>query len=309
LKERETVQGKPRVWSLVFAIALPCVAAAAPAIPPGSYRQSCRNIKVDATKLSLIADCDPKDKGKFWEGTQPLDNYFYCVGDIWNDDGYLRCNKPVNSPKMVAARKAIAAGIESAFGRKAEASETVGWIRKMFSSGMDQTFEKGWTPLQARIFFNQYVARPENGELRTKIIKQAFHTVYGMETPAERQAFWDAKLKDGGDAYTRVVADELSRMNASSIARKMTVLRVYKDTMGRPPTADESAYWTARTEHYQGMVDAARNWLYSPQGAKDLTETVRRALQDKYAQPSVSEQAVKDAMEKYAKTRKIFDEM
>lgn len=79
--------------------------------------------------------------------------------------------------------------------------------------------------------------------------------------------------------------------------------------MGRPPTAAEQGHWTPRTENYSQMIEAHRNWLYSPQGAKDLSETVKRALTDKYAKKSVNDADVKNAMIQYANGKKIYDEM
>ena len=64
------------------------VANGAESIPRGSYKESCRNIKVNGSTLS--AECKGRE-GKFWP--THLQNYDRCKGVIVNDDGQLVCSK------------------------------------------------------------------------------------------------------------------------------------------------------------------------------------------------------------------------
>lgn len=55
-------------------------------MPPGSYQQTCRNIRVDGNRLN--ATCQKQNGG--WRDTS-LSNFNYCRGQIENDNGHLRC--------------------------------------------------------------------------------------------------------------------------------------------------------------------------------------------------------------------------
>jgi hypothetical protein len=55
-------------------------------VPPGSYQQTCRNVRVDGNWLN--ATCQKRNGG--WRDTS-LKNFNYCRGRIENDDGHLRC--------------------------------------------------------------------------------------------------------------------------------------------------------------------------------------------------------------------------
>jgi hypothetical protein len=55
-------------------------------VPPGSYQQTCRNIRIDGDRLE--ATCQKRSGG--WRDTS-LKNFNYCRGRIENDNGHLRC--------------------------------------------------------------------------------------------------------------------------------------------------------------------------------------------------------------------------
>lgn len=55
--------------------------------PQGSYRDSCRNVRVDGD--DLVAECRNRDGD--WHRTT-LDDYRRCNGEVVNDDGRLRCD-------------------------------------------------------------------------------------------------------------------------------------------------------------------------------------------------------------------------
>lgn len=60
--------------------------------PPGSYKQSCNNI--DTQNGDLTARCRENDGD--YRYTE-LNNYRDCEGDIWNDNGRLRCRREDNN--------------------------------------------------------------------------------------------------------------------------------------------------------------------------------------------------------------------
>ena len=73
---------------LAFFVGAMVLSAAAADIPPGSYQQTCRDIKLRGD--SLRAKCETTRYQ--WVRTQ-LDDVDRCVGDITNIDGQLTCNK------------------------------------------------------------------------------------------------------------------------------------------------------------------------------------------------------------------------
>lgn len=71
--------------------------AAAQAPPPGSYRESCREIRMEGPSLTALC--------RTMRGGQELTalNVAHCVGDIGNNNGHLVCNggqpaRPVPPP-------------------------------------------------------------------------------------------------------------------------------------------------------------------------------------------------------------------
>lgn len=135
-------------------------------------------------------------------------------------------------------------------------------------------------------------------------IERAFQTVYGYSAPSNRFAFWSAQTAD----YARIVAEETKRLNAEPLARKLLIAKVYKDTFGRVANKAEMDYWLPKAEYYKQIFDANRAFLYAPNGAKDLVETVKRALTTNNGK-TPNDGEIKTALEKYRKTKAIYDEM
>ena len=95
---------------------------------------------------------------------------------------------------------------------------------------------------------------------------------------------------------------------STEISVRLIITRAYKESFGRIPTKAETEYWTPQKKVFGEILDANRAFLYSPGGAKDLRETVARALYDNSGgQPS--DKQIGDAIEKYGKTKSIYVEM
>ena len=284
---------------------------AGPKIPAGSYQQSCTNIAINA-ELALTAKCAPinKDPGAFTQGTLPLNLYYECVGDISNNDARLECQRNPNSGRIQAANAGINYARQVILGLPSSAGDRLMGMRMLFQRGMDTSFFQMWNRDAVAKAYADDLGEPANGALRGQVIERAYQYVLGYSPPSDRAAFWDARLREGkGIGYINIVGEESTRLNASEIARKMTLLRVYKAGMGRNPDKGDQDYWVPRKETYQQMLDANRAWLYSARGAKDPTDTVRRALENKYAKTNVSDNDIKVAMAKYTEGKRIFDEM
>lgn len=57
--------------------------------PPGSYRNSCYGIRMRGGTLSAVC----QTRSRIWQPTKLNDVARCDGGDVWNDDGMLRCNK------------------------------------------------------------------------------------------------------------------------------------------------------------------------------------------------------------------------
>jgi hypothetical protein len=74
-------------WSAVVALAGLSVSAYAQAPPPGSYTQTCWDIRMQGTTLTAVC----RRAGGRGEQLTAL-NVARCVGDIGNNNGQLQCN-------------------------------------------------------------------------------------------------------------------------------------------------------------------------------------------------------------------------
>ena len=67
--------------------------------PPGGYQQSCRDSHIQGS--TLVSSC--KDRGQTFRPTE-LRDFTQCLGDIFNDNGTLRCNRGALPPPGSYAR-------------------------------------------------------------------------------------------------------------------------------------------------------------------------------------------------------------
>jgi hypothetical protein len=77
-------------------------------LPGGSYRQTCRSVKLRGDRLS--AQCESVNGS--WTRTS-LDDIQQCVGDIVNDDGQLQCSRQAwraSGPYMQSCRQIYVRG-------------------------------------------------------------------------------------------------------------------------------------------------------------------------------------------------------
>jgi hypothetical protein len=315
-KTNRTTQLAALLGGLAFALAAAPGAAAQVTAPAGSYRQTCSDIKVEGTKL--LANCRGKgattgDKllgaGEPFYYTDPLENFHECEGDIRNDNSKLRCSRNPNHPRLKQARAALDYGMGAAFGKEtASAHAHDYWLGEMFRNGLLPRFYAGLSNEEAVAFFGRYLARPEQGNRRAAVIGRAFKSVYGFGASPKDLAFWNAKLLAGDGNYTAIVFVERHKLKADQVVRRLIISNAYKKAMGRMPTPSDFAYWQPRAEIFDEIVEAARAYLHSAQGAKDLSETVARALEGKTGQKPTTQQ-INEALVRYAQAKAIYDEM
>lgn len=285
--------------------------AAAQFIPPGSYQKTCKNIKTNGPNLE--ADCKAKDENAFRAGTSPLIDYFECDGgSIENDNSVLKCKRNSDSALMRKAKQAIDSGFGAVFAMPGQKSTDSGYrdeLREMFKQGYAPQFFAGTLgdgtgAKTATAFYIERLNSPNYAKVKAGLIDVAFKNVYGTGVSPKDLAFYNAQ-KIG---YMDVFSSEQKKMNASQVLYRLAILYAYKKTFGRAPAPTETDYWTPRPQTFSQIVEANRAYLYAPNGAKDLTETVKRHLLDKgNDKPSI--QQINAAIVKFSANKAIYEEM
>lgn len=295
-------------------------AAAQTTIPLGSYKQTCSGIKVQETTLG--ANCKAKEQSTiekilpggapFTPGSTYLVSFHECEGDIWNDNGYLKCNRNPNRPKLQQARAAIDDASLQVFGRKGvghgAGDDHAFWLGQMFNAGMLGNFYAGLTPNAVAGFYGKMLGKPDAGQLRATIIERAHFQATGAPPDAARFAFWDAKLQQQQATFQTILSTETLRVNAKPSDRRLMLQVAYVMAFGRMPNDGDLNYWQPRGDNFKQVVEANRNWLYSPNGAQDLATAVALALQARLNRKP-TDQEVKNALGDYKANRQVFMEM
>lgn len=173
---------------------------------------------------------------------------------------------------------------------------------------MSAEWNQGLKFTDAVKFLKMELAQPGFAGFRAHTIENAFMEVYGRKSTPIEQAQWDTQFKNRTAWYATMVNAEIKRLAADPVQRQEMIDRVYRTSMGRAAAPGERSYWLPRSEHYRLIVEASRKWLYSPNGAKDLVETVTRALTAKMGRPPTDDQ-IKSAMAQFTNQRAIYSDM
>lgn len=298
LKIKNTLSLAAIVCGLLICFSAP---ASAQSVPPGSYQINCQNIRTNGGYLE--ATCQPTNK------VSSIKDYFECVeGDIANNAGTLVCKKNMYSPLMRSANDSLYGAylnvVGSPLGMTPNASEQKAiFLRQLFQEGKAPQFYSG-TLGSLDDFLRNWLARPENASLKAQTIERAFKYVYDYGAGPNDFASYNAQ-KVG---YADVVNAETTKLNSKPFVRRVMIVAAYKKSMGRAPTAADFDRWAPNRNVFQQIVGSNRSYLYSIAGAKDLAETVKRALANQMAGEPTSDQ-IKSAIVAYSKTYSIFDEM
>lgn len=305
-------------------------------LPPGSYQKSCKNMGAqiyvynDGTKSPyLIATCNEKGwtfgKGDPFPST--LQDFHLCDGDIWNDDGTLKCNKNANSKLMQTAKSAARSGWQKATGSQPSDAQVSDIVSQMITNGYLAKFFGGLKSSDVESFINQKATDLNSGEWRAKIIKQAFYDAWGYSAmPPATLAKWDAKIKamaasssNVGDIlkqaanfkapYAMVLQGEADDIGKDKISKRLVTMNAYKTALGRAATQNEMKIWESKTSlSFRHVVDAIRSAMYLPAGAAMLTDMYRRALECRGAGAPTDAQ-VTQMIIKYSGDKRIYAEL
>jgi hypothetical protein len=150
--------------------------------------------------------------------------------------------------------------------------------------------------------------KTEDDAARKNAIRRAVLDATGREANPIEIIGYTIMLNKGEKNINGVYLDAVAQMNKFPKTRAEMIVRGYLAALGREPKPNELQFWQPRPESFKDFIAISRNYLYSPNGAKDLNETVRRFLSTKgITRPSVDQVDTKIAQ--FAKAKVIFREM
>lgn len=146
-------------------------------------------------------------------------------------------------------------------------------------------FDEGLTLSTALKWLKDYLAQENTSWLRKSAINNAMQNVYGRDAAPAELTFYDGKFKAKTETYTSIILSEGNKLNANAAERKAMIIRAYQRAMGRDAKTEELNYRQPHAGLYGDIILASRSYLYAPNGAKDLDETITRAYKAKGKNP------------------------
>lgn len=219
-----------------------------------------------------------------------------------------------NKEPCVQAKKMISAGQMIALGEEPKGDDWIYAAEGMLSGpcankSYEQKIKDGLKLSDATNFWKCYLASPFSGDgTGLTVIKRVYLKVYGKYPTVEQNKAWMDLVKQQKAWYSTMVFTEQGNLYKDTELRKKVIDSIYRNTMNRGAKQPELDYWLARKNDYEQMFIAARNFLYTDAGAKDLHDTVKIAywvMNKKYP----TEDEIKAAAEKYKPGKKIYLEM
>lgn len=171
-------------------------------------------------------------------------------------------------------------------------------------------FDEGLKPSDAADWIKERILVPkENVKWRKEVTDRVFEEVYGREANIVETTLYSALMIDQKAWFTKMIVDERGKLKNDSTERKAMINRAYQKAMGRTASEEDLKYWMPRYDHFAQIVAAAREYLYSPNGAKDLRETVTRAYQSKYKNSLPETSQIVKLTADFSKLKLIYVEM
>lgn len=138
-------------------------------------------------------------------------------------------------------------------------------------------------------------------DARIYLINKAFRQVYGRDSAATEEAYWLSVWHGNINAFGDIVSVETKKLNANPAARDQMIDSATKVSFGRAAANADFDEWRTRKEVFSDIVKANTLFLYSPEGANELTATIRRYLIEKDGLIKPSDKEIKAVL------NKVFD--
>jgi hypothetical protein len=250
----------------IFGAALPFSEASsvsAQFIPPGSYQNTCQNIRnaplnESQYKRQLIADCRKKN-GNYVQSN--LAGYFLCddskgsIGGISNENGVLTCTLNENMATFQNAKKVIPEALQFMYGNP-NRDTVYSAISYLFDAKYDTKYFNGLTKQDVIERYRQMLAAPKLDYEIKPIIQKAIHDVYGRDAYSNDFDKYLPKFAQKDSSYNQIWSLEMMIMNGKDpVLRKLAIGYAFKIAKDRPPTNEERSQWLNRTESYAQMVE------------------------------------------------------
>ena len=217
----------------------------------------------------------------------------------------------LNQDPCAKAKNVIAAADVIVYGEEPKGSDWTYTAEAMLTSpdiGVDK-FKEGVKLKEAVEFAKERAASAASGEgAKIFIVRRAFDEVYGSMPLVQQEAEWVGKIKQKKAWYAIIVLDENARLMNDANLRRQMIDRSYSFATGKSAKPEDAAKWMKANYHFRQIFTQLRSYLYSPEGAPDLHDTVRRAL---YVinKKEPSETEIKSASDKFKPGKKVYREM
>lgn len=200
-------------------------------------------------------------------------------------------------------------GIELKPGNKSDDETIMSWLREINQNPVWKAkYNEGFSAADGMNFLKERFKTIGDGWLEV-FVGTITDQIYGRTATKEEKDFYVSRLKDQKETYASIFLAEKNKLNKNSTERAAMIERAYQNAMGRTASENDRKYWQPRSEIYKELVAASRDWLYSPNGANDLKETVTRAYQAKYKNSPVVETRIAKLTADFSKSKMIYAEM
>lgn len=185
---------------------------------------------------------------------------------------------------VLVAQVLMAAGVDTSaayvtvFGRPATAAEISYWQNRLPAT-QDEL-------VQINV---NWLVSPSGAKDLSETVRRGFQQVFSRQPSAAEQQEWEDKIRQSRMVFADFVGalKPAITLNPVYVAKQVQlgsavdISAAYMTVFGRPATPAEMDYWQSRKPATQGeLIDINIKWLISPNGAKDLSETVVRAYKE-----------------------------
>lgn len=130
---------------------------------------------------------------------------------------------------------------------------------------------------QSQIYEFLKMGMRKNDLERIIAIFNVYKDIMGREPSVADYGYWRQQLISNPIwAYQTIALEASNYLQKTPAERTETIRRVYYTAYGREPLPQDLAFWMPRKENYSEMKQAARDYLYSPNGKQERDDLIQR---------------------------------